>query len=219
MTTRKRYSPAVLQEAADRCRSIDEVIAFLGTAPYERLARYLGERFDHHGIDISHFRPSGRLPRPASDELRRAVASSVSVAAALRRLGRPDNSSQRKLLRQWMSEESIDTSHFLGQAHQRGRPSTTPAKRPEEILVHRDDTRRTPAAVLRRALYAIGVPDECAGCGIGPVWHGRPLTLEVDHINGRPNDDRAHNLRLLCPNCHAITRTWCRGSDHRPLPH
>lgn len=40
---------------------------------------------------------------------------------------------------------------------------------------------------------------------------GKALTLEIDHINGDWSDDRAENLRLLCPNCHAITDTWCRG--------
>ncbi|MFD5368230.1 HNH endonuclease [Streptomyces sp. NPDC127103] len=37
------------------------------------------------------------------------------------------------------------------------------------------------------------------------------MTLEVDHVNGDRSDDRRENLRLLCPNCHATTTTWCRG--------
>lgn len=213
MSTRTRYSRALLAEAARQSGSIDEVIAFLGTSPYERLGRYLKERFDHYGIDTSHFQPSGRLPRPTSGELREAVASSVSVAAVLRRLGRPDNSSQRQWLRRWTSEAGLDTSHFRGQAHQRGGPGTTPAKRPEEVLVIRGDSRRTQGVTLRRALSALGVPDVCAECGTGPVWRGQPMTLEVDHINGEPGDNRAENLRLLCPNCHAVTSTWCRGGD------
>ncbi|MFC0848121.1 HNH endonuclease [Streptomyces noboritoensis] len=126
-------------------------------------------------------------------------------------MGRPDNGRQRALLRQWTAEDGIDTSHFLGQAHQRGRSGPTQAKRPADVLVKHDSGRRTRTVVLRRALCDIGVPEECVGCGTGPVWHGMPMTLEVDHINGDWSDDRATNLRLLCPNCHAITSTWCRG--------
>ncbi|MFJ8297093.1 HNH endonuclease [Streptomyces sp. NPDC094447] len=53
--------------------------------------------------------------------------------------------------------------------------------------------------------------EECAECGVGPEWRGRPMTLEVDHITGDWRDDRSENVRLLCPNCHASTDTWCRG--------
>ncbi|MEU0598000.1 HNH endonuclease [Streptomyces sp. NPDC006393] len=45
-------------------------------------------------------------------------------------------------------------------------------------------------------------------CGIGPSWNGKPLRLEVDHINGDWWDNRPVNLQLLCPNCHAVTDTY-----------
>jgi HNH endonuclease len=44
-------------------------------------------------------------------------------------------------------------------------------------------------------------------CGISD-WHGRPLVLELDHINGAADDHRLENLRLLCPNCHSQTDTY-----------
>lgn len=37
-----------------------------------------------------------------------------------------------------------------------------------------------------------------------------PYTRERDW-----GDDRRENLRLLCPNCHAVTSTRCRGGRHR----
>lgn len=51
------------------------------------------------------------------------------------------------------------------------------------------------------------LPYECIECGLGPKWNDKPLTLELDHINGDPCDNRLENLRFLCPNCHTQTPT------------
>jgi len=152
-------------------------------------------------------------PRPTPEDLRAAIEQSISIAGALRILGRPNSSHTRALFRQWTADDGLDTSHFLGQAHQRGKPGK--AKGAAEILVLHSGARRTRIHLLRRALGEVGVPEECARCGIGPEWLGKPMTLEVDHINGDWRDDRRENLRFLCPNCHATTDTWCRGGKRR----
>lgn len=48
----------------------------------------------------------------------------------------------------------------------------------------------------------------CSICGLGTVWNNKPLTLEVDHINGRCHNNVIENIRLLCPNCHSQTDTY-----------
>ena len=47
----------------------------------------------------------------------------------------------------------------------------------------------------------------CFECGLDE-WQEEHLPLELDHIDGNPENDFPNNLRLLCPNCHSITPTW-----------
>jgi hypothetical protein len=49
--------------------------------------------------------------------------------------------------------------------------------------------------------------DLCLECGQGPEWNGKPLSLQVDHIDGNSDNNMPTNLRLLCPNCHTQQET------------
>ncbi len=67
---------------------------------------------------------------------------------------------------------------------------------------------------LRQRLIAEGHKQaRCERCG-GTEWNGQAIPLELDHINGRRDDNRLENLRLLCANCHAQTPTY-RGRNIR----
>jgi hypothetical protein len=60
---------------------------------------------------------------------------------------------------------------------------------------------------LRNLLIEL-LGEKCSECGIGPIYNGKPLTLEVDHINGKSSNNVLSNLRFLCPNCHSQTDTY-----------
>lgn len=47
----------------------------------------------------------------------------------------------------------------------------------------------------------------CAACSL-TEWQGKPITLELDHIDGNHTNSLLNNLRLLCPNCHSQTETF-----------
>jgi predicted RNA-binding Zn-ribbon protein involved in translation (DUF1610 family) len=145
--------------------------------------------------------------RYSAELLTQAVASSFSYAGVLRHLGlRQAGGTQAHIARR-IRQLEIDTSHFTGQAHARGSVSTRRLTASLVLVVRPEGALRQKPPVLRRALIEIGRKYVCEQCGLDP--RVVPLTLQIDHINGDWLDNRAGNLRFLCPNCHAMTPTYC----------
>ena len=57
---------------------------------------------------------------------------------------------------------------------------------------------------------------KCESCQITDQWNGKPINLQMDHINGNRKDHRLDNLRWLCPNCHSQTDTFCARNGNKP---
>lgn len=82
-----------------------------------------------------------------------------------------------------------------------------PAKMPIEqlLVVGRKATNRTH---LKCRLLSEGLKeDRCEMCGLNE-WQGKPLGMELHHVNGDGSDNRLENLQLLCGNCHSQTDNW-----------
>jgi hypothetical protein len=148
--------------------------------------------------------------------LAEAAAAARNITEVMRLLGvRVSGGSHAHISRQ-LKRFGIDTSHFTGQAHNRGvrwrRLSAV-----ELMVVLPEGSRRIPGFRLKRALATIGLPESCEVCGTGSTWQGQRLTLHVDHINGDFLDNRPCNLRLLCPNCHSQTSTYAGQRRAAPI--
>lgn len=75
----------------------------------------------------------------------------------------------------------------------------------ESVLIKDSEYSRTK---LKERLVKEGLKKyECECCGI-TEWNGKPISLQLHHINGIHNDNRLSNLQLLCPNCHSQTENF-----------
>lgn len=64
-------------------------------------------------------------------------------------------------------------------------------------------------SAVKRYLFRYKLAEKkCQTCGLSE-WMGKEIPLTLDHINGINNDNRLENVRILCPNCHSQTDTFC----------
>lgn len=69
-----------------------------------------------------------------------------------------------------------------------------------------------PSNGLKKKLYEAGLKKpECEECGQGLIHNEKKLVLQLDHTDGNNRNNLLENLRILCPNCHSQTPTFCRG--------
>jgi 5-methylcytosine-specific restriction endonuclease McrA len=61
---------------------------------------------------------------------------------------------------------------------------------------------------LKNRLIREGVKKNvCENCGCSE-WQGKQINLELHHIDGKRQNHKLSNLKLLCPNCHSQTDSF-----------
>jgi hypothetical protein len=155
----------------------------------------------------------GRSIGFTEDELRRAVAESMSWAETLRNLAYCSSGGNPQTIKKYVRRWRIDTSHFdADAARARGLGRT---RRPlDEILVRGSTYSR---GHLKRRLYEEGIKERRRElCGQDENWNGARISLILDHVNGVGTDNRLENLRIVCPNCAAALPTHCGRGLRKP---
>ena len=144
----------------------------------------------------------------SEEDLRKAVKESFSIRQVLNKLGLKEAGGNYDTTKRRIKKLNIDISHFTGQLWSKGK--TLGPKR--EIDYYLKENIVVQSFRLRNRLISEGIKQhKCECCGI-TEWRGQPTPIELDHINGDNTDNRLENLRLLCPNCHALTDTY-RGKN------
>lgn len=143
------------------------------------------------------------------ERLQEAVTNSQSIRHVLQMLGIAAKGGNYATLKRRLNECKIDTSHFTGQGHNKGKQIL---HRMRPISDYLSNLVRINSYRLKNKLLSEKIMQPvCCSCELS-TWLDKTIPLELDHIDGNSENNSLNNLRLLCPNCHALTETY-RGKN------
>ena len=130
------------------------------------------------------------------------VEQANSYSDCLRALGLgTKGGSSTDILKRRINELNCDISHFGEKSIIK--KSYQAKYELDEILIENSSYANI-SCLKSRLINENRLEYKCEKCGISE-WMGKPLSLHLDHKNGKNNDHRIENLRFLCPNCHSQT--------------
>lgn len=138
-----------------------------------------------------------------------AIQSSTSIRQALNKLGVVEAGGNYKTAKTWITKLNLDTSHFKDRYKANLGRKFGPKRAIKDYLENKQVIQ---SFKLKNRLINDNIFQKvCSSCKL-TQWLEQDIPLELDHINGNNNDNTLSNLRLLCPNCHALTSNY-RGKN------
>jgi len=142
-----------------------------------------------------------------------AIKKHISIRAVLIEIGLSPKGGNYQTIKNVIKKYNLDTSHFMGMGYLKGKTHNWSIKIPlVDILIEKSTY--TNNNKLRIRLIKEGIKKHQCECCKNTEWMGKPISIELEHVNGVHTDNRIENLMILCPNCHAQTPTY-RGKNKR----
>lgn len=152
-----------------------------------------------------------KLYKYTIEQLKDAIGASASLRQTLKTLGVAPYGGNYAVIKRAIKYFALDISHFTHAPWNKGRRSIK-----RKTLEYLQNQYPISSHKLRKRLITEHILEpKCSNCELS-YWLGKPIPLELDHKNGNNKDNSLNNLRLLYPNCHALTPTY-RGKNKKKL--
>lgn len=141
----------------------------------------------------------------SSEEFAQIVKEATTYSDVVRYFGLSVQGNNFKTVKRRIKEDGLDTSHF--DAKTASMRNLYKHKLPLSVIMVENST-YIREHLKGRLIKENVLPYICRDCGNTGEWNGKPLVLQLEHVNGISNDHRKENLCFLCPNCHSQTATY-----------
>ena len=133
------------------------------------------------------------------EEFAQLVKESTSFYELAERIGyEKTGGGTQEALKKAVKEYGLDVSHFTGSAWNKGKYDYS--------TFTNNSVKKNGKTTLKAIINLRG--RKCENCGL-TEWQGKPINLEIHHIDGNHHNNELENIQLLCPNCHSYTDNYC----------
>lgn len=146
------------------------------------------------------------------ENLMDAINTSITMREVLQKLNLKPHSGNYRRIKDHIKQLNVNIDHLLGRSWNKGKTYGFKVST-EDYLSNKH---MVSSNMLKKRLFREKILEQqCLFCGL-KEWLGKPITLELDHIDGDNTNNNLSNLRILCPNCHSTTDTY-RGKNIKKL--
>lgn len=146
----------------------------------------------------------------SKEKIEEAIKISTSYSETLRNLGIPTQGNNADTLKKYIEEYSLDISHFTF-----GKSKDFSNLKYISAFEYLGTDKFIATSKLKLKLLKEGIKEnKCEICGI-TEWNGKPLVMQLHHIDGNNSNNSLDNLQILCPNCHSQTENYCGSANEK----
>lgn len=147
-----------------------------------------------------------------TEEIQQALDECNSYTEILERLNLNPYSGMRTTFMSRIKQENYDLSKFEKNSNEYKKfisiEKFTKSNKKDILSILTENSNYSRVHLKSRLISENILENKCSECSLFGMWNNKPITLQLDHINGIRNDNRIENIRLLCPNCHSQTHTF-----------